>query len=138
MTWGAVANSETLEDLGRGSEADCGIMDVLGHGVEADSETMEDLGHGAVQNSKTLEDLGHGSEVDCGTVEQETTRTDPEDHGAIAEPAGQEAMAENSTTSSAVQTGEKIPTVEQMTTSVHLVDKNEDEKKLFSMTKTRR
>ncbi len=113
-------------------------MDVLGHGVEADSETMEDLGHGAVQNSKTLEDLGHGSEANCETVEQETTRTDPEDHGAIAEPAGQEAMAENSTTSSTVQTGEKIPTVEQMTTSVNLVRQKWGWKKKIYMTKTRR
>ncbi len=107
---GAMADSEALEDLGQGKVAD--------------SETMQGLGRAAVANSESLEDLGCGSDSGGGTVEQETTRSDPEEHGAMAE---QEANTEQRTTRSAVQTGAKIPIVEQMTTTAKQVSTKVDQ-----------
>ncbi len=100
-----------MEGQAHAGEQDPNRRTVVGLGRGAEGKTM---GHGTEENSETLKDLGHGSEADCGTVEQETTRSDPEDHGAMADGA---ALAEQRTTRSAVQTGAKIPTMEQMTTT---------------------
>ncbi len=72
---------------------DHGALEVLGRGVVVDSGTMEALGHdiGSVADCGTVEDLGRGAMAD---VDQETTRSDPEEHGSMAEQAEQEFMLE--------------------------------------------
>ncbi len=77
-----------------------------------------------------MEGLGFGAVADRGEVEQETTRSEPAEQEARAEPAKlrttrselaeQEAGAEPAVlkTPTVEQTGPKIPMVEKMTTSV--------------------
>ncbi len=87
-----------MEGQAHAGEQDPNRRTVVGLGRGAEGKTM---GHGTEENSETLKDLGHGSEADCGTVEQETTSSDPEDHGAMAElhwrsrePPGQQCRQE--------------------------------------------
>ncbi len=89
---------EAVIDQNRGAMAElgCGALVDLDNGAVANlgSGAMVDLGRGTEMGlgRGNLEDLGHGAEVrlghgakDCGAVEQETTRSDPEEHGAMAE-----------------------------------------------------